>query len=194
MDGTLPLSNTSRHAKMPKSMNIKKAASALNQNQKQIAAALKGAEVEYAAVEKSLGRAQFLLKLTNHKTGMGTPRGLFTSGTMRISPGQIVIVQGSVKAGFEIVACINELKIAEKLVKMGNMPADILAAASTAGAVTEVVDDDDLFDYTQAQAGQTEFSMKGGVSGARRQQEDASAARALAARLGADDEIDIDAI
>jgi len=177
---------------MPKSMNVKKAASALYQNQKQIAAALKGAEVEYAAVEKSLGRAQFLLKLTNHKTATGTPRGLFTSGTMRISPGQIVIIQGSIKTGFEIVACITELKIAQKLVEIGCMPADILAAASMAGAVVEAVEDDDIFDYSQAQVGEAEVSTKGGVSGARRQQENASAARALATRLGAD--IDIDAI
>lgn len=178
---------------MPKSMNIKKAASALHQNQRQINAALKGAEVEYGAVEKSLGRAQFLLKLTNHKTATGTPRGLFTSGTMRISPGQIVIIQGCIKTGFEIVGCISDLKVAQKLVTLGLMPADILASASTVGSVAEVVKDDDLFDYSQATGGEVEVSAKGGVAGTRRQQESLAAAAALAVRLGAD-EVDIDAI
>lgn len=185
---------------MPKTMNIKKAASAINQNQKQIKAALKGAEVTFAAVEKSLGRAQFLLKLTNHKTAKGAPRGLFSAGTMRISAGQIVIIEGSEKLGFEIVARIEDLSDAQKLVKMGAMPADVLAAASVAGALTVVAEEeeDDLFDRSEEVAGASfEPSMKGGVKGARKQQESMAAASALAARLGSnevDDEVDIDAI
>ena len=170
---------------MPKTMNIKKAASALNQNQKQIKAALKGASVTFAAVEKSLGRAQFLLKLTEHKTAKGSPRGLFSAGTMRISAGQIVIVEGSEKLGFEIVARIDDLSDAQKLVKDGLMPADVLASAAAAGALTTAVEEeDDLFDYSEAQQGVAEPSMKGGVKGARRQQESMAAAGALAARLG----------
>jgi hypothetical protein len=63
---------------MPKNMNIKKAASALNQNQKQIKAALAGAQVTFAAVEKSLGRAQFLLKLSTMFTSSVRCRAMCT--------------------------------------------------------------------------------------------------------------------
>jgi translation initiation factor IF-1 len=179
---------------MPKNMNIRKAASAMHQNQKQIKAAFNGTEVIFAAVEKSLGRAQFLLKLTNHKTATGAPRGLFTSGTMRISPGQIVIVEGSEKLGYEIVGRIEQLAEAKKLVKIGAMPADVLMQATSCGSIEE---EDDLFERTEEQADVIEPSMKGGVKGARRQQESMAAAVALAGRLGSNDlpsEIDIDAI
>ena len=180
-------------------MNIKKAASAINQNQKQIKAALKGADVTFAAVEKSLGRAQFLLKLSGHKTAKGSPRGLFSAGTMRISAGQIVIVEGSEKLGFEIVARIDNLSDAQKLVKDGFMPPDVLAAAGVAGALTVVAEEeeDDIFDRSEEVGGASfEPSMKGGVKAARKQQESMAAVSALAARLGSndDDEVDIDAI
>ena len=170
-------------------MNIKKAASALNQNQKQIKAALNGAQVTFAAVEKSLGRAQFLLKISTPngvKTATGAPRGLFTAGTMRISVGQIVIVEGSEKLGFEIVARIEDLSDAQKLVKAGALPAEILAAASACGSVSGVKEEeDDLFDRSEVtEASAFEPSLKGGVKGARRQQESLAAAAALASRLG----------
>lgn len=176
---------------MPKMMNVKKAASALNQNQKQIKAALKGATVTFAAVEKTLGRAQFLLKLTDNKSATGAPRGLFTAGTMRISPGQIVIIEGNASTGFEIVARLDELSTAQKLVAMGSMPVDVLNAAAGAGALTTILEDD-LFDYSEVVAAEGEVSMKGGVAGARRQRESMAAAQALAGRLSG--EIDIDAI
>jgi len=176
---------------MPKTMNIKKAASALNQNQKQIKAALAGVQVTFAAVEKSLGRAQFLLKLSTSngiKTATGAPRGLFSAGTMRISVGQIVIVEGSEKLGFEIVARIDDLSDAQKLVKLGALPADLLAVAQVAGSKSGVAaeaDEDDLFDRSEvAEASAFEPSVKGGVKGARRQQESLAAATALASRLG----------
>lgn len=175
---------------MPKTMNIKKAASALNQNQKQIKAALNGASVTFASVEKSLGRAQFLLKIVTEKgikTVTGAPRGLFTAGTMRISAGQIVIVEGSEKLGFEIVARLDDLSVAQKLVKSNLMPAEILSAAAAAGALTTVVEvEDDLFDYSEEKvlAEGRDASAKGGVKGARRQQESLAAASALATRLG----------
>lgn len=170
---------------MPKTMNIKKAASALNQNQKQIKAALAGATLTFAAVEKSLGRAQFLLKLTGHKTATGAPRGLFTSGTLRISVGQIVIVEGSEKLGYEIIARIEQMADAQKLVKDGLMPADVLAQASACGSVSGIKEeDDDLFDRSDAPEGLAEPSMKGGVKGARKQQESLAAAAALARNLG----------
>jgi len=175
---------------MPKNMNIKKAASALNQNQKQIKAALQGASVTFASVEKSLGRAQFLLQIVTEKgikSVTGTPRGLFTAGTMRIAAGQIAIVEGSEKLGFEIVARIDDLSDAQKLVKLGTLPAELLAAAQVAGSksgVAATTEDDGLFDYSEAQEGVIEPSLKGGVKGARKQQESLAAAAALADRLG----------
>lgn len=175
---------------MPKTMNIKKAASALNQNQKQIKAALQGASVTFASIEKSLGRAQFLLQIVTDKgikTVTGTPRGLFTSGTMRMAAGQIAIVEGSEKLGFEIVARIDDLSDAQKLVKIGALPAELLAAAQVAGSksgVAATTEDDGLFDYSEAQEGVLEPSLKGGVKGARKQQESLAAASALAGRLG----------
>ena len=173
-------------------MNIKKAASAIHQNQKQIKAALSGAELTFAAVEKSLGRAQFLLKLPKHKTATGTPRGLFTCGTMRISPGQIVIIEGNEKTGFEIVGRIEDLSIAKKLVKNGTMSAEVLSAATTCGTLPTITssspEDDDFFDYSQAQKGEDELSSKGGAAGQRRQRESIAAAHALATRLGSIDE------
>jgi len=174
---------------MPKNMNIKKAASALNQNQKQIKAALAGGNMTFAAVEKSLGRAQFLLKLTGHKTATGEPRGLFSAGTMRIAPGQIVIVEGSEKLGFEIVARIDDLSDAQKLVKLGVMPPDVLSIAAVCGSVSGVAPEaeDDLFERAPISEGAPSFESrlaKGGVKGARRQQESLAAAAALASRLG----------
>jgi translation initiation factor IF-1 len=171
---------------MPKSMNIKKAASALNQNHKQIKAALNGTHVTFAAVEKSLGRAQFLLKLTNYKSAKGAPRGLFSAGTMRISAGHIVIVEGSEKLGYEIVARLDNLADAQKLVKIGVMPADVLASAATCGSASGVKpeEEDNLFERPQETEGIFEPSLKGGVKGARKQQESMAAASALAERLG----------
>lgn len=186
---------------MPKSMNIKKAASAINQNQKQIKAAFNGTPVTFAAVEKCLSHGQFLLKLTQHKTGRGAARGLFTSGTMRISVGQIVIVEGSEKLGYEIVGRIEQLSDAQKLITKGFMPADILSQAQVAGSQSGVKEeeDDDLFEREVAPVGASfEPSAKGGVKGARRQKESMAAAVALAGRLGGSggdtEEINIDAI
>ena len=177
---------------MPKSMNIKKAASALNQNYKKIKAALSGADMTFAAVEKNLGRAQFLLKLADNKTSKGTPRGLFTSGTMRISPGQVVIVEGDMKNGYEIVARFDKLCDVQKLVKANLMSASILAAASSVGGIDTIQEEDDIFDHSEVV--EDEMEAVGGKA-ARQKYESASAAKALATRLGmSDDEIDVDAI
>lgn len=181
---------------MPKNMNIKKAASALNQNQRQIKAALDGKEVVFAAVEKGLGRAQFLLKLAENKTATGTPRGLFTSGTLRISPGHIVIVEGDIKNGFEIMARIDDLSTAKKLVKLGYLEQSILAFATASVTGVDSDAEDDIFDRTEVNLGNTFESVSGGSS-ARRQQESIAAAHALAARLGSpvtEEDINIDSI
>jgi len=163
-------------------MNIKKAASAIYQNQKQIKAALAGVEMTFAAVEKSLGSAQFLLKLSNNKSAKGTPRGLFTRGTIAISPGQIVIIEGDIKNGFEIVGRIDQMSDAQKLVRLGLMSSDILTAASGAGAVaTSIQNEDEFFDHSETHEGVSEPTAS--IRDSRKKQEQTIAAYALAARF-----------
>ena len=193
--------------KMPKTANIKKSSAAVFQNQKQIKRAYDPKQdVTFAAVEKCLGSAQFQLRLTGNKTAKGTPRGLFTSGTMRVSAGQIVLVEGNSKIGLEIIARFDDLAQAQELVKLGRMPADILIAAGGAGSVATVVAEDDIFDYSDAAGGAAfEPSAKGGVKGARAQREAQAAIQARVEQLGgsgktqvavedAEEEIDVDAI
>jgi translation initiation factor IF-1 len=193
---------------MTKTANIKKSSAALFQNQKQIKRAYDPKqEVTFAAVEKCLGSAQFQLRLTGNKSAKGTPRGLFTSGTMRVSAGQIVLVEGNAKIGLEIVARFDDLAQAQELVKLGRMPADILIAAGASGAVATVVAEDDLFDYTGAESSEGfEPSAKGGTKGARAQRDAHAAIQARVEQLSGggktqvavDDEeapeVDIDAI
>lgn len=137
---------------MPKKMNISKNASALLQNEKQIVRALKGLlePTNFAYVENAKsGDGQFTLKLTENKTGRGTPRGLFTCGSMRIVPGQIVIIEGDLKNGFEIIGCMErEDDEVTELIKSGFLPADILPSAcggATDGAAAAAAAED-LFD------------------------------------------------
>jgi hypothetical protein len=77
----------------------------------------------------------------------GTPRGLFTKGTMLISMGQIVVATGDDK-GLEIVGVIQKRSDAVALVKSGALSAKILANAVAAGAMTVAADEeeDDLFE------------------------------------------------
>ena len=186
---------------MPKTCNIKKSSAAVFQNKKQIRCAYDPSQmVTFAAVEKSLGSAQFQLRLTGNKSAKGTPRGLFTSGTMRISAGQIVLVEGNPKIGLEIVARLDDLAQAQELVKLGRMPSDILAAAGTAGSVSVTVEDD-IFDFSESAGGMSfEPSSKGGSKGARAQKDAQAAIMARVDQLGGSEtvpeaeEIDIDSI
>jgi translation initiation factor IF-1 len=171
---------------MPKTRNIKKSAAALYQNQKQIKSVT--SKTVFASVEKSLGRAQFQLKLTGGKLIVGTPRGLFTSGTLRISAGQVVIIEGvgrlegdsRADLPWEIVARLDDTSEIKQLIKQKVMPADILSFATTAGAVeTGAVAQDDLFEDAEA-AEQGVTDVRGGVRAARKAEE---ANRAIAGRV-----------
>jgi len=173
---------------MPKQANVKKSAAALFQNQKQIKNAAAGKTV-FAAVAKGLGRAQFQLVLTGGKNVVGTPRGLFTKGTMRISVGQVVIVEGlQRKEGdaradlpWEIVARIDSDSEAKQLVKSGKMPADVLRFATTANAVeTATVSNDDLFEEDEEFWEQGAADVRGGVRAARKA---AEAQRSISSRV-----------
>jgi hypothetical protein len=65
------------------------------------------------------------------------------------------------------------------------MPADVLAQASACGSVSGIKEEegDDLFDRSEEAEGVFEPSLKGGVKGARKQQESIAAAAALARNL-----------
>jgi translation initiation factor IF-1 len=173
---------------MPKQANVKKSAAAVFQNQKQIKNAAAGKTV-FAAVAKGLGRAQFQLVLTGGKNVVGTPRGLFTKGTMRISVGQVVIIEGLQRNDgdkradlpWEIVARIDNDSEAKQLVKSGKMPADVLRFATTAGAVeTAAAASDDLFENDEDFWEQGAADVRGGVREARKA---AEAQRSIASRV-----------
>ena len=172
---------------MPKQANVKKSAAAVFQNQKQIKNA--SAKTVFAAVAKGLGRAQFQLVLTGGKNVVGTPRGLFTKGTMRISVGQVVIIEGLQRNDgdkradlpWEIVARIDNDSEAKQLVKSGKMPADVLRFATTAGAVeTAAAANDDLFENDEEFWEQGAADVRGGVREARKA---AEAQRSIASRV-----------
>ena len=115
---------------------------------KAIARATAGAPgLSFYSVQKCLGNAYFSLRNAKGEDIRGTPRGLFTKGTMKISVGQIVVAEGD-RLGLEIVGVINERSTAETLVKSGSMPREVLIAASAAGAYTTVssVEEDDIFE------------------------------------------------
>ncbi len=172
---------------MPKCANIKKSAAALYQNQKQIRSASSG--TVFAAVSKGLGRAQFQLVLTGGKKVVGTPRGLFTKGTMRISVGQVVIVEGlqrpdgdrRAELPWEIVARIDNDSEAKQLVKAGHLPADVLRFATTAGAAeSSAAAEDDLFEESEDFWEKGAADVRGGVREARKA---AETQRSIASRM-----------
>jgi hypothetical protein len=190
---------------MPKKMNISKNASALLQNEKQIMRALKGllepTNFGYVESAKS-GDGQFTLKLTENKTGRGTPRGLFTSGTMRIVPGQIVIIEGDLKNGFEIVGCMErEADEVTELIKSGTLPADILPTfADASGSSTAAVDD--IFDRSEEDEAAVDVRDVDSSKGNKAMRRQAEQRAAVKARLGmlksnrpaANGDLDIDTI
>lgn len=128
---------------MPKKCNTKKSASAQFQCLKAIKSAAEGSGgLVFASVQSAKGNGYFTLRLAEGKEARGTPRGLFTSGSMRISVGQIVVASGSQKNGMEIVGVIQDRATAEELVASGAMPAEILGGAYSAGGIVEMVEDD----------------------------------------------------
>ena len=163
---------------MPKKMNIAKNASAMLQNETQIKKALKGLlePTNFAFVEKNLGSAQFTLKITQNKTARGTPRGLFTRGTMCILPGQVVIVEGDLKNGFEIVASMDrDADEVTELIKSGYMPADILPGA---------IEEDGLFDRSDEDEDAVEARDVDSSKGNKAMRKQAEQRAAIKARLG----------
>lgn len=120
---------------------------------KAIARAAEGTTgLAFYSVQKCLGNAFFSLRNAKGEDIRGTPRGLFTRGTMHISVGQIVVAEGD-KRGLEIVGVINERSVAESLVKAGSMPREVLMSASSAGVYAQTqlssINEDDLFEQVE---------------------------------------------
>lgn len=168
---------------MPKRQNISKAAAAQLQSTRAVQKAAKGAGV-FMSVQRGLGNGFFTLRTEKGVEVRGTPRGLFTCGSMRISVGQIVVVEGDAKLGVEIVGVIQELREAEQLVRKGAMPAAVLAHANAAGNLESACapDLDDLFEAAPVSA--SALSEEGGKKG-RRQAEVAASIRARVELLAA---------
>lgn len=178
---------------MPPSKNIKKGAAALFQNSKEIEKAMKHGAT-FGAVTKRLGNGGFSVQLGAQKTIQGTPRGLFTKGTMAINLGQIVIVVGSDRpAGdnrpslpWEIVALIDDKSVADELVRKGKMSAEVLCLANSAGAVETGVVEDDLFAASDSDEdfwAQGVADVRGGLKEQRKAQETAGTISARVACL-----------
>jgi len=131
-----------------KKVNVSKNAAAQHQCAKAIERAANGeAGIKFYSVQKALGNAFFSLRDEKDKDFRGTPRGLFTKGTMLIAMGQIVVAEGDAK-GLEIVGVVQKRSDAAALVKSGALSAKILANAVAAGAMTVAVveEEDDLFE------------------------------------------------
>ena len=169
-------------AKTKSKTNVSKSAAAQHQCAKAIERAANGEPgIKFYSVQKALGNAFFSLRDEKGKDYRGTPRGLFTKGTMLVAMGQIVVAEGDAK-GLEIVGVIQKRSDAAALVKSGAMPREILANAVAAGAMTVAVaeEDDDLFEKLA-----DEEDVTGGGSKVERAKAEAlRSVAALAARLG----------
>lgn len=160
---------------MGKSVNIKKSAAAQAQSFRAIQKALKNGEPNaWMSVQKALGNGYFLLRNKDGREGRGTPRGLFTCGNMRISVGQIVVVEGDLKLGVEIIGAIQQRREAEGYVKSGHLPREVLTSAVAMGG--EIEEEDDFFD------GAAEDDEPEGRGGMKEQRAAAETRRTISAR------------
>jgi len=163
---------------MPKSVNMKKAAAALYQNQKAIEQARKKTAT-FGAVIKSLGNGGFEIALAGGKSAQATPRGLFGKGPMLIAVGQVVIVEGAADKRMEIVARLDQRSQITELIEEGHMPAEILRLAKGVEQSAQAAVEDDIFEAE----GEEAFwgaDVKGGMKGARKAEE---TKHAIAARV-----------
>ena len=151
--------------------NVSKSAAAMHQCNKAIKSAAEGvAGLQFYSVQKALGNAFFSLRNAEGKEIRGTPRGLFTCGTMRVSVGQIVVAEGDSR-GLEIVGVIKERSEAEALVKAGAMDRNVLAHASSAGQMLSPIVEDELFeapegseDESESRANKNDLAAKSSVN------------------------------
>jgi hypothetical protein len=143
---------------MAKSKNIAKAASATVQSEQAIRKAIKNAEPgAWMSVQKRLGNGYFTLQDYRGHLCRGTPRGLFTKGTMPISTGQVVVVSGNPAIGVEIIGVFPELRDAEQLSRSGVIPAEVVRAAKSYG-LESVKEEEDYFEAMAEEAEEAEGS------------------------------------
>jgi hypothetical protein len=157
---------------MPKKANISKKAAAQFQNKKAILKALNGTkeEVTFAAVERAMGFAKFGLRVGAYSVE-GTPRGLFTSGTMRVSVGDIVIVDGygttNARGEQMIVEIVGRLEKQDikDLLSSGILRRETVSAAKAASSMAaceEPETDDEFFEREEDDLGQDDIWGKEG--------------------------------
>jgi translation initiation factor IF-1 len=180
---------------MPKKINTKKSASAQFASIKAIQRAAAGeSTVLFASVQGAKGNGYFRVRTADGVDLTGTPQGKFTSGTMRIAAGQIVVLEGvpaDIKTGlarartipYEIVGVVQERHVAEQLVKRGELAREVLRDANSAGTFDAAPAEelDDLFEAAEAAPeADAVADVRGGV---RDQRKAADARRAVAARV-----------
>jgi hypothetical protein len=138
---------------MPKNVNISKAAAAAAQSEKAIRAAIKAAEPEaWMSVQKRLGNGFFSLMDHRGHLCRGTPRGLFTKGSMPVQSGSVVIVSGNPALGVEIIGVISSLREAEQMARSGIIPAEVIRSAKAHdGAAAEAEAEDPWFESAAAE-------------------------------------------
>jgi hypothetical protein len=128
------------------------------------------------SVQKRLGNGYFTLMDHKGRLCRGTPRGLFTRGTMPIQSGQVVIVSGNPAIGVEIIGVVSSLREAERL---KCVPAEVIRSAkSYAGDVAEESEDD----FFEGAAEEEEPEARGGL---KEQRKAAEARAAIAQRASA---------
>lgn len=139
-----------------KTKNVKKGAAALTQSIMALRTAVERIQKGYTdagafySVQKPVGNGSFLLRNAKGAEIRGVPRGLFTSGSMRISAGQIVLAMGDPKLGVEIMAVIQSRSEAKNLVRQGVMEAAVFNSAQSAGTMGEPeAEADDVFDRSE---------------------------------------------
>jgi len=83
------------------------ASSALKANVKAVADAMKSTDTIFARVDACLG-TYFRVSLNDGSSRQGSPRGLFTSRNMRMSRGDIVILEPSKTSVHEIIGLLTK--------------------------------------------------------------------------------------
>lgn len=166
---------------MPKTKNVKKAAAA---ETKSIRAVMKASGDVFMSVQSAKGNGNFVLKTAK---GKEVRCGRISRG-LRISVGQIVVTEGDHALGVEVTGVIGDRAQAERMVRKGIMPAEVLLAAVAVGSFEEAASAelDDLFERRPASEG---VALGGGGEAVARsmkgQRAMAASDAAIAARVAA---------
>lgn len=133
---------------MPKTKNVKKSAAAAA---KSIRAVLKASGDVFMSVQAAKGNGNFILKTAK---GKEVRCGRISRG-LRISVGQIVVTEGEHSLGVEVIGVIGDRAEAERMVRKGVLPAEVLMAAVAVGSFEEAASAelDDLFERRPASEG-----------------------------------------